>query len=209
MKIPDRLPVMLLPGCSLFPHGLLPLHIFEPKYRQMLEDVIEGERMFCIGMVEKPSHGKTSAGVHSVTTAGFLRACVAQPDGCSNLLLQGVSRIRLSDFDQTLPYITAAVEVLKTDAKGSTSEFQIGREVRELALQLVAAGFEVSAQVKTFLEGIEDLENLGDLIAYNFVSDPYVRQPWLEELHLATRLNGLANFLERQLSRVRDEEGSQ
>jgi len=205
MTIPNRLPVMLLPSCNLFPHGLLPLHIFEPHYCHMLKNVIEGDRMFCIGMIEAPSPTpveNSKSGVHSISTAGFLRACVEQEDGCSNLLLQGISRIRLSDFDQTLPYTTAAVEVLKTERSTETSEYQLGNEIRSRIQQLAEAGVEISAQVQSFIDTVEDLETLVDLVAYNFVSDPHTRQPWLEELNLRSRLHSLVSHLGRQLNQV-------
>ena len=53
MKLPCEVPVMTLPDATLFPQALLPLHIFEPRYRRMLADVLESDRMFSVAM-QKP-----------------------------------------------------------------------------------------------------------------------------------------------------------
>ena len=91
IDLPDALPVMVLGGCNLLPHGLLPLYIFEPRYRQMLEDTLAGDRLFAIGTVnpagEPPSEEPE---VFDHSCAGLIRACVGEEDGCSHLILQGL-----------------------------------------------------------------------------------------------------------------------
>lgn len=106
---------MMLQDCNLFPHGLLPLHIFEPRYREMLADVLEGDRMFCIGTLTGPETPLVPENcIHQASTAAFVRACVAQEDGCSNLMLQGVQRVSLGGFRADRSYVTAAVQVIPT-----------------------------------------------------------------------------------------------
>ncbi|MBI3192595.1 MAG: LON peptidase substrate-binding domain-containing protein, partial [Pedosphaera parvula] len=53
MEIPSEVPVMILPNAILFPQAMLPLHIFEPRYRRMLADALHSHRMFCVAM-QKP-----------------------------------------------------------------------------------------------------------------------------------------------------------
>ena len=52
ITLPGEVPVMPLPSAVLFPHALLPLHIFEPRYQQMLEHALQHHRMFCVALVE-------------------------------------------------------------------------------------------------------------------------------------------------------------
>lgn len=95
IDLPDRLPMMVLP-CTLFPHCLMPLFIFEPRYREMLKLVLETERFFCIGNSDPdadPDDDERS--VAAISTAGMIRACVTHDDGTSHLLLLGTQRIRL------------------------------------------------------------------------------------------------------------------
>src|SRR5437762_3091347 len=101
ISLPDHIPVMPLPGVLLFPNALLPLHIFEPRYREMLEHALKADRMFCIALV-RPGRAswRTSEDFFHVSTAGLIRACVGRADGTSDLILQGIRRIRFTGFVQ-------------------------------------------------------------------------------------------------------------
>lgn len=189
---------MMLPSCNLFPHCLLPLHIFEPRYREMLADALGKDRMFCIGTLTRPEQASSpDSCVHSASTAGFVRACVTQPDGCSNLLLQGVQRIHLSDFQTDRPYVTAAVGVIESVSTAPESLLQaLVESVRRQALDLIEAGQMVSPNVRTYLEELKDPEILGDLIAYHFIRNPDERHPLLEQSCVVSRLQ----FLQRTLA---------
>ncbi|MDF1784438.1 MAG: LON peptidase substrate-binding domain-containing protein [Verrucomicrobiales bacterium] len=199
--IPKRLPVMTLSGCNLLPHGLLPLHIFEPCYRMMLEEALQGERMFCIGtLTSAKDPGDPADWIHPASTAGFIRACVAQPDGCSNLLLQGLQRIRLTDFQTDRPYATAAVTPIKT-VNGDPGEISnLVEDVRSQAIELMALdNKEASRPIQEQVCGLEDPEMLGDLIGYHFIDRPEERHLLLETACLHTRLAHLKRYLERLL----------
>ena len=95
--LPAELPVMVLPDCHLYPGCLLPLYIFEDRYRKMLAHALDSNRMFCIGNREG---GSEDSPVSRHSTAGLVRACVQQPDGTSHLLLLGLQRIELGEWVQ-------------------------------------------------------------------------------------------------------------
>lgn len=202
LSIPPRLPVMMLPGCNLFPQGLLPLHLFEPRYRMMLAEALQGDRMFCIGTLIGPEETFDPAEcIHPVSTAGFIRACVEQADGCSNLLLQGMQRIRLSDFQSDRPYITAAVTPVETILDEPEAIVRSSEEVRRLALLLMQEeGQGPSEQIRDHVEDFKDPEVLGDLVAYHFMTLAEERHHLLEIASLSARLEELRHCLERRLS---------
>src|SRR5258705_13877356 len=89
--LPKQLPVMALPGSVLFPHALLPLYIFEPRYRAMLEHALAQHRMFCVALINA-NHAEWSSlyDFRPTATVGLIRACVGRADGTSNLILQGL-----------------------------------------------------------------------------------------------------------------------
>ena len=97
--LPSEIPLFPLPNVVLFPAALLPLHIFEPRYRAMVEDALEGERL--IGMVMlRPGweHEYESApAVYPVGCAGFITHAERLPDGRYNIILRGVEKFRLLD----------------------------------------------------------------------------------------------------------------
>src|SRR3974377_1264678 len=94
MKIPREVPVMTLPNATLFPQALLPLYIFEPRYRQMLADALHPHRMFSVAM-QKPGSGRESPS--PVAGLGLIRVSVGHRDGTSHLILQGLARVELGE----------------------------------------------------------------------------------------------------------------
>src|ERR1043166_9773261 len=84
MELPNEVPVMTLPSATLFPQALLPLYIFEPRYRQMVADSLKTERMFSVAM-QKP--GRTRESPCQVAGLGVIRVSVDHQDGTSHLIL--------------------------------------------------------------------------------------------------------------------------
>jgi len=102
IPLPDQVPVMPLPGALLFPHALLPLHIFEPRYQEMLEHALREQRMFSVALIKpQRSQWKSTDDFFHFAGVGLIRACVGRGDGTSNLILQGLSRARFIGFEQT------------------------------------------------------------------------------------------------------------
>src|SRR5919199_638169 len=92
--LPERAPVMPLPGALLFPHALLPIYIFEPRYREMLRFALSHDRMFCIALLRPGRNEWNNADdFFDVAGIGLIRACVGRVDGTSNLILQGLQRV--------------------------------------------------------------------------------------------------------------------
>ncbi|MEO8362037.1 MAG: LON peptidase substrate-binding domain-containing protein [Vicinamibacteria bacterium] len=99
MILPETLPLFPLPGVALFPELPLPLHIFEPRYRAMLKDVMAGDRM--IGIVQaRPGEQGEPRPIFSIGCAGQVEGVSDLDDGRSNIVLRGVSRFRI---DEELP----------------------------------------------------------------------------------------------------------
>src|SRR6266478_8652413 len=116
ITLPERVPVMPLPGALLFPHALLPLHIFEPRYQEMLDHALRAHRMFSVALV-KPHRAqwKSTDDFSHVAGLGLIRACVGRGDGTSNLILQGLRRVRFTGFIQSAPFPIARIEPLESE----------------------------------------------------------------------------------------------
>src|SRR5437764_958264 len=109
--LPEQAPVMPLPGAILFPHALLPLYIFEPRYRQMLVHALAHERLFCVALLRpERAEWKDEEDFFDVATIGLIRACVGRGDGTSNLILQGLQRVRYLHFPQLHPFPIAETQ---------------------------------------------------------------------------------------------------
>jgi Lon protease-like protein len=199
ISLPEKVPVMPLPGALLFPHALLPLHIFEPRYQEMLEHALRAHRMFCVALIKpQRSHWKRTDDFFHVAGVGLIRACVGRGDGTSNLILQGLQRVRFTGFEQSDPFPITAIEPLKVKTSTSVETEALGAKVIELYSKLKTAGRQLPEKVDNYLSLLTDMEMLADLMAATFVNDPVRRQELLEELSLNRRLRLLIQFLREE-----------
>ena len=107
-------PVFPLPHAVLFPDTVLPLHVFEPRYRRMVEDAMQGEQHIAIALL-RPGYEKDYEGspaIHTIGTVGKIERLERLPDGRFQLDLVGVGRARLSEIPSDRPYRMATVDTL-------------------------------------------------------------------------------------------------
>jgi Lon protease-like protein len=200
VDLPDEVPVMPLPGAVLFPHALLPLYIFEPRYREMLEHALQHDRMFSVTLI-KPSCPEWHApeDFFHLATVGLIRACVGRGDGTSNLVLQGLHRVRFAGFQQETPFPIAKIDIVESSKTATVESEALGEKVLELYRKLKRAGRQLPPKVDRYLAQLGDLEMLGDLVASTFVEDPLRRQRMLEESLLNHRLRLLITYLQDEI----------
>lgn len=201
VELPNAVPVMPLSGVLLFPNALLPLHIFEPRYREMLARALDDDRMLCVALVrpERPEW-RTSADFFPISTVGLIRACVGRSDGTSDLILQGIRRVKFSEFEQESPFPIARIKPLKTRTKLTVETDALAAKVLEFYTRLKESGRELPEKIDRYLSEMSDPEMLADLIAATFISDPARRQQLLEELDLNQRLRLLIQFLREEIA---------
>jgi Lon protease-like protein len=200
VTLPERLPVMPLPGAVLFPNALLPLYIFEPRYRQMLEHALQQHRMFCVTLVKPscPDWYATEDFFHRAT-AGLIRACVERSDGTSNLILQGLQRVRFTGFEQEQPFPIATIDAVESRDPTTVETEALGAKVVELYSSLKHDRRQLPAKLDQYLSELRDLEMLADLMGSTFVNDPLRRQHLLEEHSLNQRLRFLIRYLRDEI----------
>src|SRR3989440_10003512 len=200
VALPKKLPVMPLPGAVLFPHALLPLYIFEPRYRQMLKHALQHHRMFCVTLI-KPSCPEWHApeDFFHFATVGLIRACVGRGDGTSNLILQGLQRVRFASFEQEAPFPIAKIDIVESTNSATVESEALGEKVLELYRKLKRAERQLPPKVDRYLAQLGDLEMLADLVASTFVDDPLRRQRMLEESSLNQRLRLLITYLQDEI----------
>ena len=187
---------MPLPGAVLFPHALLPLYIFEPRYRDMLDHALRHQRMFCVTLI-KPScpEWQEPEDFFHFATIGLIRACVGRGDGTSNLILQGLQRVRFASFEQETPFPVAKIDIVESHSTTTVETEALGEKVLELYAKLKRDGRQLPAKVDRYLSELNDLGMLADLMASTFINDPLRRQNVLEEPSLNQRLRLVIQYL--------------
>lgn len=197
--LPPHAPVMPLPGALLFPHALLPLYIFEPRYRAMLEYALAHERMFCVALI-RPEREQwiTEDDFFHTAAVGLVRACVGREDGTSHLILQGLQRVHFAAFERVHPFPIAELEPLESDHHATIETEALGAKVLELYARLKTLGRQLPEKIDRYLSDLNDLEMLADLMTAMFVSDPARRQQVLEQLDLNARLRLVIQYLREE-----------
>jgi ATP-dependent Lon protease len=199
VPLPNTVPVMPLSGVLLFPNALLPLHIFEPPFRQMLAHALDEGRMMCVALVRPERQSwQTSDDFFEISTVGLIRACVGRSDGTSDLILQGIRRVRFSEFEQEAPFPIARIKPLKTHTSLTVETDALAAKVLEFYARLKTSGRDLPEKIDRYLNEMSDPEMLADLVAATFISEPARRQKLLEELDLNQRLRLLIQYLREE-----------
>ncbi|MGH8908955.1 MAG: LON peptidase substrate-binding domain-containing protein [Egibacteraceae bacterium] len=117
----------------LFPGRPLPLHIFEPRYRQMLRDCLDGDRRFGLLAIRAGCESGRDAEIFEVGTVAEIEAVEQLPDGRSDIFTRGVQRFRLLRLVPGAPYLRGEVELLDEPACGECDGVR-AKQLRELLL---------------------------------------------------------------------------
>lgn len=196
--LPTTLPLFPLPNVVLFPHVLLPLHIFEPRYREMVETALARHRL--IGMVLlRPGYEQDYEGrppVYPVGCAGVIKHCDRLDDGRYNIVLQGVEKFRVASEDDSRTFRQAHVEALPEEGIAPGDP-----EIRRRRLQLDAL-LAVAVERGGGMPRLPETTANGALVnalAQYLDFDPRERQALLERNGILARADSLIELLQMRL----------
>jgi hypothetical protein len=187
-----RLPIFPLPGAILFPRSQLPLHIFEPRYREMVSDAIEGAGQ--IAMIQ-PSQPDDETRLYDVGCLGEIVGVEELEDGRFNIVLLGLNRFRLiREVDSDTLYRCAEVDIEAFDdsdppALSLAERAEVEREARRLG---DAMGLAVDWDAVSRL----DDEMLVNAIAQVAPFDVGAKQALLEQEALTGRADLLVQLMQ-------------
>ncbi len=191
-----RVPLFPLPQAVLFPNTFLPLHIFEPRYREMMRAAMAGERLIAMALLKEgwENDYQGNPAVHEVVGVGRIVEESELEDGRFNLALYGVARARIVEVVSADPYRMARVELLEElPAKGPRYERRrrvLTAFYNQIMAELAKSGM-VAAQPKLSL-GV-----LCDILVSMITFEVPVKQAFLEELSVAARCDRLFDLLEK------------
>ncbi len=209
----DLLPIFPLPNVVLFPNVFLPLHIFEPRYRDMTADALATDRL--IGMVllrpgwEADYEGRPS--VYPVGCSGLITHADRLPDGRYNIVLRGVERFRILDEDDGRTYRRAIVEPLAENSP-SPADRDVVRTCRSKLESILSPAVERAGGPDIRLDvrmpaAMAD-EDLVNALSQYLDFDPLEKQALLERPCLRTRATSLVELLEMKMLAARAPAGS-
>lgn len=195
------IPVFPLPEVVLFPNMLLPLHIFEPRYREMVRDAMAGEKL--IGMAklqpgwENEYYGEPP--IHERIGMGKIVRCEELADGRFNILLLGLHRVEIVEEFPADPYRRARVILLESESGDADALNPMRQELELKYLQLTKI---IGSQPA--IDSVLENQNLPlglvtDALMSSLRIDPEIRQELLEELDVIERTSKLLEWINLQL----------
>lgn len=196
--LPDTIPVFPLPGALLLPRGRLPLHIFEPRYLQMLDDTMKTSHRL-IGM-NQPLETPHGTGLHVIGCAGRLTQFSETEDGRYMITLAGMSRFRVrQEIEGFTPYRRIEVSWDGFDADLGPVEKDKAFD-RESFLDLLDRYFDAMS-LSTDWDSLKEAEDelLINSLSMHCPFEPEERQALLEAPSLATRRETLVTLIEFSL----------
>jgi Lon protease-like protein len=197
----DLLPLFPLPNVVLFPNVFLPLHIFEPRYREMVADALASDRM--IGMVLlRPGWDRDYEGrppIYSVGCSGVLTHNERLPDGRYNIVLRGIERFRIVEEDRALLYRRAVVEPLRDRALDAADRAVIRSQRSKLESMLGPSHSSHSSAGDPRMPASMSDEDLVNALAQYLDLEPLEKQALLEKPCLRTRAESLVELLEMKI----------
>ena len=209
MPLPSSIPLFPLPNVVLFPNVFLPLHVFEPRYREMVADAVEADRM--IGMVLlRPGWKHDYEGrpaIYPIGCSGVLTHVERLADGRYNIVLRGLERFRVVAENHERSYRRASVEALQERPLGLADRDEVRRCRAKLESLISPAGGEMrephfgSAKVKgdaRIPTAMSD-EDLVNALAQYLDLEPLEKQALLEQPSLRNRAASLVELLEMKI----------
>lgn len=197
-----RLPLFPL-NTVVFPGGRLPLRIFEPRYKQMLRDCMESDRMMGVVLIRSGQEVGGPAEPYSIGTRCRIDELGAPAAGAIPLTVVGERRFRISTLDRSLPYLVGEVEML-----GDDNDDEAGRAaeaLRPIAQKYVKLLFASHGEYRGKIDLPDDPGSLSDLAGtLLYDQTPELRQTVLEAEPLSTRLRMVTRALERSARTIEE-----
>jgi len=202
---PLTLPIFPLPDVTFFPHTLLPLHVFEARYRAMVMDVLARDRRLAVVKL-KPGFEATYAGkpaVHAVAGAGEIVSWERLATGRYNILVKGEWRVRIeSERPSDTLYRLVTTQQLEDVAPTTDVSAALAR-IRDACGRLLRALDRPADLLDTALATGQEPGVIADRIAAAVVPDAPLRQELLETLDVSRRLERLGAALDQLVNELR------
>jgi Lon protease-like protein len=206
VRLPEEispLAIFPLPEITLFPHALLPLHIFEPRYREMTAHALAGSRILAITRIRRGHERTEKPPVDDVAGVGHIIAADKLPDGRYNLMLRGIARVKIgAELPMSHLYREVTARRLVDDTSSRPSLLSTAhQQLMALCDQLARVMPEGGDSLRQLSRAVPTPGGCADLVASAMLRDPDERQRLLETLDPADRLEQMIDLAASLLQR--------
>jgi len=208
-----QIPIFPLPDVVLFPHTSLPLHIFEPRYREMVRDCLAGDKRLAMALLrpgwENDYYGRPP--IYPLAGAGEIIQHEELPDGRFNILLRGTMRISITaELRGDKSYRVARARPLPDRYPDGNPKALADRleRLKVFYLRVLSETQKGQSEIAKIFSGVKDPGIIVDRIASAAITDPETRQRVLEAVEVSTRMVIVQDHLVTVLSHLSDRSAS-
>jgi uncharacterized protein len=197
-------PLFALPNVVLFPRAILPLHIFEERYKAMTADALSGNCLIAMALLkrgwEKCYYERPA--IEPVVCVGKILSSERLDDGRYNFLLQGLVRVRVLKECSARPYRVAKVEKL---AETEAMEIDLANDRQRLIEMFCGeplSSLPSAEQLKRIVTSSLPTSDIADLIAFHMIDSIPIKQSLLAEPDVRSRVSRLVSMMEAQIPAI-------
>jgi ATP-dependent Lon protease len=197
--IPDILPVLPLKDSVIYPHIIVPLLIDREELVKLIDDALTADRLVAAVASREEVDSPQPEQIYDIGTAAAIIRMLKLPDGSMQLFVQGVQRIRIAEYIQKEPYLTAKVKKVKEKIEPTVELEGLARNVLTQFKNMVSLAPYLPNEIFIAAMNISEPNNLADFIASNINITLQEKQELLETLDVKDRLEKLTVFLNKEL----------
>ncbi|HXT10714.1 MAG TPA: endopeptidase La [Candidatus Angelobacter sp.] len=198
-SLPQSLPILGLSDIVIFPGMVAPLLVETPQSTKLIDDVVAGDRLLGVALQRKPeAENPTPEEMHEVGCAARLLKMLKFPDNTVRVLVEGLWRIRIKEYVNHDPYLSAKFELMKDVTEDSVELTAMMRNAQGQFQEIIKLSPALSEQVKIAALNTEDPGHFTDLVAVNLNLNLDERQKLLETVSVKERLSFLLPMLNRE-----------
>lgn len=197
--LPQSVPVFPLPEVVLLPGQVLPLHVFEPRYRTMVRDAVAGSQFIAVALLKpdyEPLYLTSFAPICDAVGVGRLIACKRRPDGCFDIHLAGTFRAEIRRETYQKPYRVARIRALSSR---SLIDVESRRRAADALRDAIQSSHRLTGSIRRHLEAAISrcgcVGQAADLVAVAAGTPIPLRQSLLEETNPIRRARAVTEWL--------------
>jgi len=196
-----EIPLFPLPNLVLFPNIIVPLHIFEERYKLMINGCIDRDEVFGLVLLRNGAEQESEDAIHRVGVTARVTEVERLDDGRMNILCEGETRFRILRFVQQTPFWKGSVQFFEEDVAHHGAE-ALYDQVAALYRQVAELGAKMSGSPQTELALPESPADLSFMVAYVLDIDSEEKQRMLEMTSSAERLQVLITHLNETVRKI-------
>ena len=196
-SLPERLPLFPLDNVVFFPSTILPLHIFEERYKQMVQDSSDSHNLICMTLLNPEMGQEDSESLANTGCIGRIINNEESDDGKKNIILYGLKRIEITKVLYDKPYREVEIKIIETSSSDNSEAFK--KRIMDLTNKwnLLLDGYTDDYKIK--IENGSTLSKITDSLSSSMVAKASDRQLLLEEFDEKIRAEKIIEVLESRI----------